>query len=55
MLAAIISKERAQGNCWHDRLVLADFLPQVLGLAHVRSTRGRHPVPILDLGGYALW
>ena len=42
-------------NCWHDRMVLAAFLPQVPGLAHVRSTRARSPVPILDLEGYALW
>ena len=55
MLAAAVSRERAQGNCWHDRMVWAAFLPQVPGLARVRSTRARPPVPILDLGGYALW
>ena len=55
MLAAAVSRERAQGNCWHDRMVWAAFLPQVPGLALVRSTRARPPVPILDLGGYALW
>ena len=54
MLAAAVSRERAQGNCWHDRMVLAAFLPQVPGLALVRSKRARPPVPILDLGGYAL-
>ena len=31
------------------------FFAQVPGLAIVRSTRARPPVPILDLGGYALW
>ena len=54
MLAAAVSRETAQGNCWHDRMVLAAFLPQVPGLALVRSTRAGPPVPILDLGGYAL-
>ena len=55
MLAAAVSRERAQGNCWHDRMVWAAFLPRVPGLARVRSTRARSPVPILDLGDYALW
>ena len=55
MLAATVSRERAQGICWHDRMVWAAFLPHVPGLALVRSTRARPPVPILDLGGYALW
>ena len=55
MLALAVSMERARGKCWHDRMVWAAFLPQVPGLARVRSTRGRPPVPILDLGGYALW
>ena len=55
MLAAAVSRERAQGNCWHDRMVWAAFLPQVPGLARVRSTRARLSVPILDLGGFALW
>ena len=72
MLAATVSRERAQGNCWHDRMVWAAFLPQVPGIARVksrpqkstpgpnrdskvRSTRARPQVPILDLGGYALW
>ena len=55
MLAAAVSRERAQGNCWHDRMVWATFLPRVPGLARVRSTRARPPVPILDLGGFALW
>ena len=31
------------------------FFPQVPDVALVRSTRARPPVPILDLGGYALW
>ena len=39
----------------HDRMVRAHFLPQIPGLALVRSTRARPPVPILDLEGYALW
>ena len=55
MLAAAVSRERAQGNCWHDRMVWAAFLPQVRGLELVQSTRAGHPVQILDLGGYALW
>ena len=55
MLAAAVSMERAQGICWHDRMVWAVFVPQVPGLARVRSTRARPPVPILDLGGYAFW
>ena len=55
MLAVAVSRERAQGKCWHDRMVWAAFLPQVQGLAPVRSTRARFPVPILELGGYALW
>ena len=46
MLAAAVSRERAQGKCWHDRMVWAAFLPQVPGLARVRSTRARPPVPI---------
>ena len=37
-------------NWWHDRMVWAAFLPEVPGLAPVRSTRARPPVPILDLG-----
>ena len=53
MLAAAVSMERTQGICWHDRMVWAVFLPQVPGLALVRSTRARPPVPVLDLGGYA--
>ena len=32
MLAAAVSRERAQGNCWHDRMVWAAFLPQVQAL-----------------------
>ena len=55
MLAAAVSRERAQGDCWYDRKVWAAFLPQVRGLALVRSIRARPPVPILDLGGYAFW
>ena len=55
MLAAAVSRERAQGICWHDRMVWAPFPPQVPGLAFVRSTRARPPVPIFDLRGYALW
>ena len=54
-LAVAVSKERAQGIWWHDRMVSAAFFPQVQGLARVGSTRARPPVPILDLGGYALW
>ena len=46
MLAAAASRERAQGNCWHDRLVSGAFLPQVPGLALVFFS---------DLEGYALW
>ena len=55
MLAAAVTRERAQGNCWEDRMILAAFLPQNPGVALVRSTRARPPVPVLDLGGYALW
>ena len=51
MLAAAVSKERAQGICWHDGMVWAAFPPQVQGLAHVRSTRAMPLVPIFDLGG----
>ena len=43
MLAAAVGRERAQGNCWHDRMVWAAFLPPVTGLARVRSTRARPP------------
>ena len=55
MLAAAASRERAQGNCWHDRMVWAAFPPQVQSLALVRSTRASPLVPVLDLGVYALW
>ena len=55
MLATAVNRERAQLICWLDRMVWAAFLPQVPGLALVRSTRGGPPVPIFDLGGYALW
>ena len=55
MLAAAVSRERTQGICWQDWMVLAASLPQVPGLALVQSTRARPPVPIFDLGGYALW
>ena len=39
---------------------LAGFLDnsqslQVPGIARVHCTRAKPPVPILDLGGYALW
>ena len=51
MLAAAVSRERAQGNCWHDRMVWAAFLPQVQGLALVGSTRAKPLVPSFDLGG----
>ena len=54
-LATAVSMEKAEGNCWHDRMVLAAFLPQVPGLARVHSTRAQPLLPILDLGGYALW
>ena len=49
-IAAAVSRERAQGNCCHERMVWAAFLPQVQWFAGVRSTRARPPVPILDLG-----
>ena len=52
---ASVRRERAQGNCWHDRMIWVAFLPQVPGLALVHSTRAGPPVPVLDLGGYALW
>ena len=52
---AAVSMERAQGISWHDRVVWARFLPQGPGLALVRSTRARPPVPVLGLGGYAFW
>ena len=55
MLAAPVSREKAQGICWHDRMVWAAFLPQIPSLSLVRSTRAKPPVQILDLGGYALW
>ena len=55
MVAAAVSREKAQGICWHDQIVWAAFLPQDPGLVLVRITRARSPVPILDLGGYALW
>ena len=51
MLATAVSRERAQGICFHDRMVLAAFLPQVPGLALMRSTHARPPVSVLDLGG----
>ena len=54
IVAAAVSRERAQGISWHDRMVWAAFLPQGPGLALVRSTCARFPVPIFDLGGYAL-
>ena len=43
MVAAAVSRDRIQGNGWHDRMVWAAFLPQVSGLALVRSTRARPP------------
>ena len=55
MLATAVNREKAEGICWLDEKVWAAFLPQVPGLALVSSTRGEPPVPILDLGGYALW
>ena len=55
MLATAVNRERAQGICWFDQVNWAAFLPQVPGLAPLRSTRGGPPVPTLDLGGYALW
>ena len=55
MLAAAVTRERAQGICWYDQMVWAVFLSRVPGPARVRSTRARQSVPILDLGGYALW
>ena len=36
-------------------MVWAAFLPEVPGLAPVRSARDGPTVTILDLGGYALW
>ena len=44
ILTAAVSKERAQGNCWHDRMVSAAFLPQVRGPELVQSTRAGPPV-----------
>ena len=39
MLATAVSRERAKGNCWHDRMVWSAFLPQIQALhlcvAHV--------------------
>ena len=55
LLAAAVTRERAQGICWHDCMVLAASLPQIPGLALVRSTRSKPPVPILDLVRFALW
>ena len=54
-ITTAVRRENAEGICWHDRMVWAAFLPQVPGLALLRGTRARPPVPILDLGGYALW
>ena len=51
MLATAVNRERAQGNCLLDRMVWAAFIPQVPGLALVRSTRARPPVPILEPRG----
>ena len=51
MLAAAVSRERAQGICWHDWMVWAAFLPQVPRLPLVHRTRAKPPVPFLDLGG----
>ena len=53
MLAAAVSRERAQGNCWQRPDGLGSFSFPSPGLARVRSTRARPTVPILDLGGYA--
>ena len=55
MLATAVRREKAQRNWGHDWMVWVTFLPHVPGLALVRSTRARPPVPNLDLGGYALW
>ena len=55
MLAVTGSRERAQGISWHDRMVWAAFLPQVPGLARVRSARANPLLPILNLRGFALW
>ena len=55
MLTAAVIRERTQGNCCHDRMVWAFFFLQGPGLELVHSTRAGPPVPILDLGGYALW
>ena len=54
-LAAAVSRERAQGKCWHNRTFWAAILLQDQGLACVRSTSAMPPVQILDLGGYVLW
>ena len=43
MLAAAVSRDRAQAICWHERMVWAAFPPQVPGLALLRSTRARPP------------
>ena len=45
MLAVAVSRERAQGIWWHDRMVWAAFLLQDPDLALVRSTRARPSVP----------
>ena len=50
MVVTAVSKERAQRICWHDQMVWVAFLPQVPGLALVRNTCERPPVPDLDLG-----
>ena len=50
MLATAVSREKAQGISWHNRMVWAAFLPQIPGLALVCNTRARPPVPILDRG-----
>ena len=43
MLDTAVSRERAQGICWHDRMVWVAYLPQVPGLhlsvAHVQGPR----------------
>ena len=51
MLAAAVSRKRAQGKCWHERMVWAAFLLQVQGFAGVRRTRARPPVPIFGPRG----
>ena len=51
MLAAAVSRKRAQGNGWHDRMVWAASFPKIPGLAVVRSTRAKPPGAIFGPSG----